>query len=121
MNFDPESLQKMLAEMQASNAIVICKNIFPNNIKDQLKFGKVTMDKHVVCHKAKKIFKLHMPEYNIRNLCTDKLTDNAIQTMKSQLSIKQFHVSNGCCNNEKCPTKMFYQSVVEAVEQLCKE
>jgi hypothetical protein len=115
----PHILQQLLAQVQASNTLIICQNEFPNRFKGKQKILlSLFQDGEKIHLEAREIFTKLRPDYRIDNLLTPQLTKNALDDISKDLEADTFSISNGCCNNPKCPTKTFYGSVVLALEKL---
>jgi hypothetical protein len=107
--FSIADAMKQLAQVQASNVMVICtyQYDFPAVSKEQ--------SPEAVEQVAIQKFQEKRPGYNVKNMCTLQLTKNVLQCVQKQKGQTKISIPNGCCNVAACPTKCFCECVLESL------
>jgi len=122
LDFDPEKLQRMLAEVQASNQVICARYTYPNPVyddsKDSRKTGAPDKCPEMITKVADSFFKKKLPDYRLANLLTDKLTQNVLKLLNKESPTVT--IPNGCCSSKDCPTKLYYECVLDAVDLFMK-
>lgn len=111
-DLDPEMLQIMLASLQASNKMVIKTWTYP---MPKFTIGTKLIGEEIH-RQAEILFQQKKPDYRLKNLHTRKLTRNVLKILAEALKTKPetVDIPNGCCSLETCPTKLYYECVLEA-------
>ncbi len=115
MNFDPLKLQQMLAYMQATQ----------NQIRFDVKYVNYAhnidingINEDELIQKAITIFRTEKPNYRVENMNTTLLTKRVLSELIPQLNKSEIILTNGCCNQESCPTTKFLECVLKGIKEL---
>ena len=116
------SLIKILADMHASRAIILCYSEFDYGsiTPDTLQQISTSHGVSAIIHKSAICdFKKRMPTYNLHNLSTDRLVNAVFDDIVKSFSVgsPKIRVANGCCTKPNCPTAIFYECVVNTISE----
>lgn len=119
------SLVKILADMHASRAIILCYNEFDYGsiTPDILQRISMSHGLSAIVHKTAICdFSKRMPTYNLHNLCTDRIVNAVFNDISKSFSAKspKIRIANDCCTKPDCPTAIFYECVVNAISETIK-
>lgn len=126
MNFnlaELQQMQKLLAQVQASNQVICAEYEYDNPVLETKQFIEFFCNKdnqQEILNKTSELFAIKLPDYNLNNLLTDKLLQNVLNILKKHSTDKKIKIPNGCCSLQNCPTKIYYECVLQAIIGLDK-